>query len=319
MSKYNKALQQKVEAFIEESGFSQSKAAKVMGVNEGFLSLFRNDNPYKGNITDQESKLTEFFKLNEEKQEQTAKAQPYTQSVAYLPLSISEDICNFIKYCHVTKGIMLVHGDAGIGKSKATVKYQMENRTSTVYIEVSPSTSSLRETLRQFARALRIPDTLRTSDLSTAIKAKLKSGNKVVIIDEAQHLKFATLEEITRWGDPDRMTSKSEVSIVLMGNSKISYRMEGKQEDIYRQQSSRIKYTKEYRTTDITKADVEILFPYLKENNLENEIELMLAICQGKKGIRSATNLYANVANSGELTYDRLFSTAVQMNIDVLG
>lgn len=319
MSQYNLELQEKVEVFIAENGLSQSKAAKVMGVNEGFLSLFRNNNPYKGNIADMESKLTEFFKLNEEKEKQATQALPYVQNAKYLPLSISEDICKCIKYCHVTKGIILVHGDAGIGKSKATIKYEQDNPATTIYIESSPSTSSLRETLRQFAKALRIPDNLRTADLSAQIKSKLKSGNKVVIIDEAQHLKYTTLEEITRWCDPDRITGKAEIAIVLMGNSKINYRMQGRQSDQYDQQSSRIKYTREYRATDIKNEDVELLFPYLRENALEKEIQFLLAVCQMRQGIRSATNLYDNVATSGELTYDRLFGTAIQMNIDVLG
>lgn len=320
---YDAALQEKVRQFMAQSDMSQRKAAPMLGQSPASLNQWLKSKYDTGDVQKVESDIREFFKLQEERELQSERAQPFTQDVVYLPLSISENIYKFIKYCHITKGIMLVHGDAGIGKTKATVKYESENPSSTVYLESTPSTSGLRETLRQLAKVLRLPDNLKTSELSEQIKLRLQAGNKMLIIDEAQNLKFSTLEEITRWGDPDRKTGKATVSVVLIGNSRIKYRMEGKQEDRYKQQSSRIKYVREYHTSDIKRSDMDLLFPYLKEKRMEKELDFLFTICQCARDIRSATNLYENVTHLDKApgavpSYERLFDMAVEMNMNII-
>ena len=56
---------------------------------------------------------------------------------------------------------------------------------------------------------------------------------KVIIIDEAQNLKFLTLEEIRGWVDEDIFTGKPGIGIVLIGNVEVYNKMLGKQEAIY--------------------------------------------------------------------------------------
>lgn len=36
----------------------------------------------------------------------------------YIPTSISEDVCKLIRYCQIEKGMVIIHSDAGIGKTK---------------------------------------------------------------------------------------------------------------------------------------------------------------------------------------------------------
>ena len=95
-----------------------------------------------------------------------------------------------IRYCQLEKGIVVIDGDAGIGKTKAATKFLRDNPTTTVYVSTTPSTSSVRSLLRMIAGKLRISENQRTEDLSRAISEKMRSSDYVLIIDEAQNLKL---------------------------------------------------------------------------------------------------------------------------------
>ena len=80
------------------------------------------------------------------------------------------------------------------------------------------------------AKALKMPENQRTEDLSLSIQEKLRNTDKVLIIDEAQNLKFLALEEIRAWVDEDPFTGKPGIGIVLIGNDEVYNKMLGKQE-----------------------------------------------------------------------------------------
>lgn len=319
MSKiYNEDLQKKVEDHIKEIGLSQAKIAPMMGISQTALSQWRNSKYDKGNIEEVENKITEFFKLADEHKVVITKALQFSPTQGYLPTSISEDIYKLIRYCQLEKGIVIAHGDAGIGKTAAAGKFKRDNPSATIYIKATPATSSLREVLRTIARELKIADTLRTGDLSRMIELKLAETNKIIIIDEAQHLAYKALEQITRWADQDIDTMQSAISIVLMGNTEIYNKMVGKQEAQFAQQFSRVKLNRRYNTSAILMEDIQLLFPLLQESKMDKELKLMLGISRGKWGIRGAVNLYKNAVNNECITYDGLLGMARSMGIGIL-
>ena len=63
----------------------------------------------------------------------------------------------------------------------------------------------------------------------------------MVIIDEAQHLSYKALEELTRWPDPERHTGEAEIALVLMGNTEVYSRMRGRQEAAFACQFNRMR------------------------------------------------------------------------------
>ncbi|MFQ8732073.1 MAG: AAA family ATPase [Enterocloster bolteae] len=105
---------------------------------------------------------------------------------------------------------MVIDGDAGIGKTKAAAKFLQDNPSTTVYLKAAPSTGTLRSLLKMIGRTLKLPENQRTEDLSLAIQDKLKETDKIIIIDEAQNLKFMALEEIRGWVDEDPLTGSRE-------------------------------------------------------------------------------------------------------------
>ncbi|MEG0091596.1 MAG: ATP-binding protein, partial [Oscillospiraceae bacterium] len=160
---YNSELQSRLEVYIAQ-GHSQEETSKLIGVTGGLLSAYRKSN-YNGNIANVENKIKEFFKISDAGQAQAEKAQAYRPIKNYIPTSISEEVYKMIEYCQIEKGMVVIHGDAGIGKTKGAEKYVLENTTNAIYIQVSPAFGSLGSFLKILARELKIPETRSKLDL----------------------------------------------------------------------------------------------------------------------------------------------------------
>lgn len=319
MSKeYNAALQAKVEQFLKEKNVSQAKAAPMMGLSQTALSQYRNSKYDKGDIAETERKLEEFFRASEEQDASTEKALPYRPTQDYIPTSISEDVYKLIRYCQLEKGMVIVHGDAGIGKTKGAEKFVRENPTASIYLQATPSIGILGSLLKMMARALKLPETRNKLDLTLAIREKLEGTNKVIIIDEAQHLQLRALEEIRTWADPNPITGQQGVGIVLIGNTEVYTRMVGKQEARFAQLFSRIRMNRYYSTHGVQADDVKKLFPRLAEDGMKKELDFLHGICQSKWGIRGAVNVYNNAVNNEDITHNGLYSMARGMGIGLM-
>lgn len=288
-----------------------------MGVSQAVLSAYRNSKYDKGDIGAVEKKLEEFFQIRDEKQANDQKAEVFLGRAggSYIRTGISEGAYKSIRYCQLEKGIVVIDGDAGIGKTKAAAKFYQDNPNTTVYVKASPSTSSTRSLLKMIAKALSMQDNLRTEDLSAAIQEKLRQTDKVIIIDEAQNLKFLALEEIRGWVDEDIMTGKPGIGIVLIGNVEVYNKMLGRQEAIFAQQFNRTRLHSRYRTKDITKEDVELFFPVLKERGMEKELDYLYGISHSKWGIRGMVNVFNNAVNNEDISCRGLEKMANTMGI----
>lgn len=312
---YNAELQEKLENYLETEGLSQAKAALALGMSAAVLSQYRRSIYDKGDIGEVEKKLEEFFRIKEEQAENSKRAQPFRTTQGYIPTSISESAYKLIRYCQLEKGIVVIDGDAGIGKTKAAAKYLQDNPATSVYVKAAPSTSSVRSLLKVIAKALKMPENQRTEDLSVMIQEKLKNTDKVLIIDEAQNLKFLALEEIRGWVDEDPFTGKPGIGIVLIGNDEVYNKMLGKQEAIFSQQFNRTRLHGRYRTADVTKEDVARLFPVLAEKGAEKELAYLHNISHSKWGIRGMVNVFNNAVNNEDITLEGIQKMANTMGI----
>ena len=313
----NENIKERLEAYMKESGLSQAKIAPLIGVSMTALSQYRNG-IYKGDVKAVESKIEEYMETVEEQQAQEEKAQPYKAVEDYIPTSVSEDIYRMIRYAQVNGGIAIAHGDAGIGKTKAAQKYVRENPTQAIYLEMSPVAGTLGNMLRLLARTLKLPESRNKMELMLSIREKLEGTNKVIIIDEAQHLKLSALEQIRTLADPNSITGTKGVGIVLIGNTEVYSKMKGKQEAQFAQLFSRIKMSRYYSTSNVTDEDVEKLFPVLKKQGMKKELGFLKGICKSKWGIRGATNVYDNSINNDDVSVKGLYAMARTLGIEVI-
>ena len=313
----NVAVKERLEKYMKEAGVSQAKIAPLIGVSMTALSQYRGGK-YKGDVTAVEAKIVEYLDTITEQEEIKEKVQTYKPMEDYIPISISEDIYKMIRYAQLNGGIAIAHGDAGIGKTKAAQKYVRENPTQAIYMEMSPVAGTLGNMLRLLARTLKIPESRNKMELMLSIRDKLEGTNRVIIIYEAQHLKLSALEQIRTLADPNSITGTKGVGIVLIGNTEVYSKMKGKQEAQFAQLFSRIKMSRYYSTSNVTDDDVEKLFPALKQQGLNKELNFLKGVCKSKWGIRGATNVYENSINNDDVSVNGLFAMARTLGIEVI-
>ena len=132
MKTYNRQLQEQLEKYMTDNGISQNKLAPQIGISTAALSQYRNSAYDKGDVTAVEAKIEEFFRLKNYAQKTAEKTAAYLPATDYVPTSISEDVYETIRYCQAAKGMVIVHGDAGVGKTKGAEKFIRENPTASI-------------------------------------------------------------------------------------------------------------------------------------------------------------------------------------------
>lgn len=316
---YNGALQDKLRAYLTDNAMSLAKASPLIGLSKTTISQYLNSKYDNGDVTETECKLGEFFRLQSEKAASAEKAMPYQYVQGYVPTKVSESAYKLIRYCQLKKGITIIAGDAGIGKSMAAGKFLQDNPNSAVYVEVSPTSSTIRGFLQLLAHELKIAENQSSRMLSAQIKEKLVSSGKVLIVDEAQHMKYLTLEEIRTWSDAG-VNGRPSIGLVLMGNHEVYDRMGGRQQAQFAQQFTRNRMSGHYRAIqDVTREDINLLFPYLVEKRMERELKYLLSIAQSVHGIRRACYVYEEASENEDVSYQGLLLMAQAKGIAILG
>lgn len=296
---YNPALIQRTQRYMETHSISQNQFAAKVNLSSAALSSYLNQK-YKGSVEAVERQLSEFFKLDEEAEAAAEKTASLLPRAAYVPTSISEDVCQSIRFAQLEHCMVVLHGDAGVGKSKGAQKFLRDHPTNAVGISITPSTGTLNGSIKLLARALRVPECRNKMDQMMALRSRLDGTNWVIVIDEAQHLKYAALEEIRSLTDDNPMTGEHGVGVVLIGNSEVYSRLQGRQQAQFAQLFSRIRMQREYTTRKVKEDDVRKLFPVLAEQDARKEMDFLLSVCRSPWGIRGAMNLYTNAASANK-------------------
>lgn len=314
---YNPALIQRTQRYMETHSISQNQFAAKVNLSSAALSSYLNQK-YKGSVEAVERQLREFFKLDEEAEAAAEKTASLLPRAAYVPTSISEDVCQSIRFAQLEHCMVVLHGDAGVGKSKGAQKFLRDHPTNAVGISITPSTGTLNGSIKLLARALRVPECRNKMDQMMALRSRLDGTNWVIVIDEAQHLKYAALEEIRSLTDDNPMTGEHGVGVVLIGNSEVYSRLQGRQQAQFAQLFSRIRMQREYTTRKVKEDDVRKLFPVLAEQDARKEMDFLLSVCRSPWGIRGAMNLYTNAASANDVGYENLYRMAAHMGIGML-
>ena len=198
-------------------------------------------------------------------------------------------VYDLIEYCHIQGKIAVAYGDAGTGKTMAIKQYQKKHPDGAIVITVSPCFASITGVNELIAEQLKIREKIARKIYGEAV-AKLKGSNKVLIIDEAQHLTVRVINHLRC------MSDESGIGIAFVGNEEIYLKMKGSGQASYAQLYSRIANNKHVLTSQITKEDIALLF---EDSAIEEKaIEQLLAISRTNYGIRGAVNVFVNTAGA---------------------
>lgn len=196
-------------AYREETGMSWADLAKSTGIAQGTISQFGSVKGYNG----KEVPLAEKVERLRQSLAQQANLDAEVPDVP--PFYSTETTDQLERMLGFAQRGQMVAAALEAGCSKTTeAKHYAEVYTNVIYVEVRKSASAPNNLLKLILSALGVsaPST-GTYDMSRQICEQLKKmTTPLLIIDEAQHLNEASLEEIRSWNDD------IGVGIALFGN-----------------------------------------------------------------------------------------------------
>lgn len=297
-----KMILDRFDELVQKEG-SQSKACSVIGINPAIITGLKNGT-YKGDIDKQFRFLQEYFNLKDE-------AKKSFKNDSYIPTSISESVYSYIKNAQLKGGLIAIAGHAGIGKTRAIRKFKADNDMNCIFITANPTLNTTKPVLKRICKELGINGLRSNFEMYDAITDKLRDG-MVIVFDEAQHLSLKAIETLR--GFTDYFGDRGQtLGIVFVGNQTTMDRFGGKEDAIFAQIANRTIQKPTFKTTDIQREDINMLYPMIEKDSIAEDF--MLSVAQSKEGIRGANNLFTNAYDNEDITYEGLINMAKHMKM----
>ncbi|PSU46638.1 DNA transposition protein [Photobacterium frigidiphilum] len=261
----------RIRALTESKVVSASQIAKEISVSPATLSQILNGS-YKADPTKMIEKLNQWLRMREQRNATPSK------DPGFVMTPTAKQLTDDMMYAQVTESIVVIFGASGVGKSEALREYKRSNNNVWM-ITSSPSRSSLTECLYELAMELGLDDApRRKGPLSRVIRNRLIGSEGLVVIDEADHLDYPTLEELRI------LQEETAIGMVLVGNNKVYTQLTGgrRNEDFARLFSRIAKKRGIHKTKQ---SDVRAIADAWNVNG-ESERGLMLQISERPGGLR---------------------------------
>ncbi|MBR1430173.1 AAA family ATPase [Ruminococcus sp.] len=268
---------EKLKEFKQQTGKTQAQIAKELNVSETVVSGFLTGK-YKGDMEHTAAIVLSYIESGTARRI-AAKAPEY-----YPELKNSMKVEFAARYAHSNNSISLVYGAAGSGKTTALKHYTAEN-PGVIYIAANAATRTGRAVLYTLLEEMGMKPTGTEFQLMRSLVDKLKDTNRLVIIDEADHLSFRCLQEIRNLND------EAGIGLVLSGNDIIKHQMYGRGMMQYDQLRTRVGMEKVVSNT-YTPDEMRALFPALDDKC----IQYLMAIAH-KESLRTAISRYIFTIN----------------------
>lgn len=301
-------LFKRLEWFIVESN-SASNAAKALGQSGSTISDIRNCK-YKGDVQKIFSIIASHLTLKKEQRSLIYKG------TDYVPTSVSEYMYQVIRGVHIAGECEIITGDTGVGKSRTISKYAADYPENTIVVNASYAESSIIGILRAVVAQLGINGPSRLHDLNSAVLSRLHDG-MLIIIDEAQHLKFPAIDHLRSLSDI--FTDRGEtMGVCFVGNPSFMRHFDDRKLPVTGQVFNRANLRPYVRAADVKLEDIKLLFPELVSQKKNAEIKFLYAVAQTNgECIRRAIKFYRTAYNmdGGDVTIERLAELAQTANL----
>lgn len=222
-------LRERTFEYLNKSGVSKNNFAKQLGINVSYLSQFLNDESdefkYAGKVAE---KLANFLDNLIEKKEKCSLELPFIET------KDARSIAGVINFAVEDRDMAVIIGEAGTGKTRA-IKHFVSKHPEAILIEATTNTNS-RTLFTMLAAKLRIAPSKSIDETIRKCAQALAKADKIIIIDESEHLPYKTLEGVRRLYD------FSQNPLILVGTRKLYYNLTGaKNKNLeYEQLSSRV-------------------------------------------------------------------------------
>lgn len=259
--------------FMELSGKSQRQISKETGLSTSVISQFL-EGTYSGNNEKVAQTIRQYLTVSKER------LNSIQNTVFYEGLYNTKNVLFACAYAHRHNDISLVSGDAGAGKTTA-LEYYTRNNTGVIMVTADSCTTTATAILRVIAEKVGKQTDYRKSVLMQELISQLDGSNRLIIIDEADHLTLQALQAVRNLND------RAKVGIVLAGNDKIYRQMlTGQKGQEFDQIRTRIGVRKRV-VNDYTPEEMLNMFPYLDEKSLSFLLDVAM-----KESLRTAKKIY---------------------------
>ncbi|MCX7132703.1 AAA family ATPase, partial [Aeromonas sp.] len=178
----------RVNALLKQSKVTQAQIAKEVGVSPTTVNQLLNGN-YKADSTAMVQKLANWLTARDQRAD--APRDP-----GFVLTETAKQIRADMTYALTTQSIVIIHGSSGVGKTTGLREFQRNNNNVWV-ITTSPSRATMTECMYELAMELGMENAPRLrGPLARALRRRLLNTKGLIVVDEADHLDRATLEEL---------------------------------------------------------------------------------------------------------------------------
>lgn len=230
-------LAQLVAQELAESGLSQTRAAREIGIASSALSQWL-QRKYAGNDAAVAEKLRLWLDARKKRKATAVNMPP---APGYLDTPTGRRILGVLSFAQLAGDIAVIYGAAGLGKTTAAVHYAASNPNAWV-VSMSPDCAGVVPALEEVASAIGMHDLPGgAARLRRAIVSRLRGTAGLLIVDEAQHLSIKALECLRAVYDRTWEGESAGAGLVLCGNETVYGRLTGgKRAEHFAQLFSRI-------------------------------------------------------------------------------
>ena len=291
MENYN-SIRTEVQTYMGESGKSQKQIAREIAVSPAALSQFL-DGIYTGDNAGIADKLQGWLAL--EAKRNTKKE----HSQMSLDVENTKTVLFVCEYAHTKNDITLIFGDAGAGKTTA-LEYYRDKNAGVIMITANACTSSATAILKMLCNETGRNISGRKDTIMNELVKYFKGTNRLISIDEADHLTLSALQAVRNLND------MAKVGIVLSGNNKIFLQMiGGAKSSEFQQLRTRITVRRKL-SNKYKKKELQHIFPTLPDDCIA-----FVSLLAEKESLRTAKKIV-------ELAYDYAGSLNQDISLEAL-
>lgn len=204
------------------AGLTQALIAKESGVSATTLSQWLADQ-YPG---DNDAVALKVKRWLDARQAREAEQRRMPAAPDYVSTPTAERVVIALQYAQMASDITIIYGGAGLGKTSALNHYAKISPQVWV-ATMTPASASVVTCLEEICEKLGIAYSGGASRLHRAILKKISGTGGLLVIDEAQHLSVAALDQLRSIHDA------TGIGLALVGNEAVYSRMAGGQRAPY--------------------------------------------------------------------------------------
>lgn len=222
------AVRAEVRAIMQTEGLSQKNVSDESGIPYGTFTSWLSGK-YEGR-NDDKTRLAKIWLESRAERRHALLTVPTLPG--FQPTPTATRIITALHFAQIMPDIAVIAGGAGIGKTTTAHQYQTTHPN--VWIAtMEPGGASANAMMRELTTVLGIVEKSAT-ELSRAIGKKVAGAGGLLIVDEAQHLSAAAIEQLRTFHD------KYGVGVALLGNESVYGRIGDKRKPEFAQVLSRI-------------------------------------------------------------------------------